>query len=230
MSAFRSERIVATPARFHALDLIGAVGAPAVVVSEPTVGAVVLGSAQSLAAVDGERAAAAGLEVVRRRSGGGAVLVRPGEMTWFDVVVPAAAQLVPVDVTASMRWLGEGLVGALERLGVSGAVVHSGAMHTTAWSRLVCFDGVAPGEVVLAGPADGMPAHGRPAKLAGISQRRTRDGARFQCIVHHRWAPAALLDLLRDPKPLVDDLAPVATVAAEIAAALPTALAAALSA
>ncbi len=225
MIGFRSERVVASPARFHALDLIGSLRVPAVVVSEPTVAAVVLGSAQSLAVVDDERAAAAGVEVVRRRSGGGAVLVRPGEMTWFDVVVPAAAALVPVDVTASMRWLGGSLVDALERVGVPGAVVHAGPMHTTAWSRLVCFDGVAPGEVVLAGPDDGL-----PAKLVGISQRRTRDGARFQCIVHHRWAPAALLDLLRDPKPLVDELAPVATVAADVATALPAALAAVLSA
>ena len=89
----------------------------------------------------------------------------------------------------------------------------------------MCFDGVAPGEVVLAGPDDGL-----PAKLVGISQRRTRDGARFQCIVHHRWAPAALLDLLREPKPRSGELAPVATVASDVAAALPAALAAVLSA
>ena len=34
--------------------------------------------------------AAPGVEVVRRRSGGGAVLLVPGEVVWFDVVVPVA--------------------------------------------------------------------------------------------------------------------------------------------
>ena len=33
-------------------------------------------------------------------------------------------------------------------------------------------------------------------KLVGISQRRTREGARFQCIVHRTWDPVPLLGLL----------------------------------
>ncbi|HMK10933.1 MAG TPA: hypothetical protein VK461_05105, partial [Acidimicrobiales bacterium] len=47
-------------------------------VTEP---ALVLGSAQSLVDVPG-------LAVCQRRSGGGAVLVRPGEVLWVDVIVP----------------------------------------------------------------------------------------------------------------------------------------------
>ena len=33
-------------------------------------------------------------------------------------------------------------------------------------------------------------------KVVGISQRRSRDVARFQCLVHRVWDPQPLLDLL----------------------------------
>ena len=106
MSSFRLERVVTTPAEFHGRDLLATMTTPAVIVVETIRDALVLGSAQSLDVVDVQAAAVAGVEVVRRRSGGGAVLVQRGEMTWFDVVVPAGAGAVPDDVTASMRWLG----------------------------------------------------------------------------------------------------------------------------
>ena len=78
------------------------------------------------------------------------------------------------------------------------------------WSPLVCFAGVGPGEVLL----------GR-RKLVGISQRRTRNGSRFQCMVHVRWSPDVLVGLLAAPRPTVDELPPVAVVSREIADALP---------
>ena len=34
------------------------------------------------------------------------------------------------------------------------------------------------------------------AKLVGLSQRRTRDGARFQCVLHRRWQPDRWWDLV----------------------------------
>ena len=49
----------------------------------------------------------AGVDVVRRRSGGGAVLLRPGEVTWIDVIVPAGTLAGPTDVHAPMVWLGQ---------------------------------------------------------------------------------------------------------------------------
>ncbi len=74
----------------------------------------------------------------------------------------------------------------------------------------MCFAGVGPGEVLL----------GR-RKLVGISQRRTRGGARFQCMVHVRWTPDVLVSLLAEPRPAVDELEPVAVVSREVADALP---------
>ena len=45
-----------------------------------------------------------------------------------------------------------------------------------------------------------------------ISQRRTKSWARFQCAVHRGWDPAALVELLRPPRPTVEELtASVAT-------------------
>lgn len=218
---FRVERFAGSPGEFHATELLDdPVGR--VVVVDATVDALVLGSSQPFDVADAEACAAAGVELTKRRSGGGAVLVEAGAMCWFDVIVPADhPRFVAVagDVTGSMVWLGRHIAAALADLGVTGVAVHDEAMVCTPWSRLVCFAGVGGGE----GLVDG-------AKLVGISQRRRRQGARFQCMVHTRWNPERMLGLLRDPKPAVGDLPPVATVSPEVAAALPAAVTAHLSA
>ena len=126
--------------------------------------AIVLGSTQREDVLDVAACAAAGVEVVRRRSGGGVVLVEPGGLVWFDVVVPTAVLHevgVGDDIGASMVWLGSHLAAVLG----DDVTVHRGAMACTGWCPLVCFAGVGPGEVL----ADG-------AKLVGVSQRRTRAG------------------------------------------------------
>ena len=103
-----------------------------------------------------------------------------------------------------MVWLGNGLAAAIassDRVS-SDLVVHDGPMRSTPWSRLVCFDGLGAGEVLLGG-----------RKLVGISQRRTRDAARLQCCWYSAYDPQRLVALL-DPvagRPVVADLAPVAT-------------------
>jgi lipoate---protein ligase len=147
--------------------------------------ALVLGSTQADGVVDHERARAAGVEVVRRRSGGGAVLLEPGSVLWVDVILPAADPLWDDDVGRAFHWLGEAWASVLGGLGVP-ALAHTGPLVRTAWSDLVCFAGLGPGEVTVAG-----------AKAVGISQRRTRDGARFQCALLLRpWEPRPLLRLL----------------------------------
>ena len=155
-------------------------------ICEPTAPALVLGTAQADDVVDREACRAAGVAVVRRHSGGGAVLVAPGEQLWVDVVLPAGDPLWEADVGRAFLWLGRAWAAALAEVGWSGAV-HEGGLRSTAWSALVCFAGVGTGEVVAVG--DG-------AKLVGLSQRRTRAAARFQCTVLRRWAPEDLLDLL----------------------------------
>jgi lipoate-protein ligase A len=153
-------------------------------VLETTSPALVLGSTQSDGVVDLDAARATGTDVVRRRSGGGAVLLRPGRDTWVDVTIGRGDPLWDDDVAVAFHWLGHAWARAARTLGVAPAV-HTGPPLETAWSRRVCFAGVGAGEVVLGG-----------RKLVGISQRRTRDGARFQCLLLRAWDPRALLDLL----------------------------------
>lgn len=181
--------------------------------------AVVLGSTQPDAVVDPVACERGGFEVVHRRSGGGAVLLVPGEVVWIDVIVPASDPRWCDDVGRATWWLGEAWAAALAAVGCPGAGVHLGGMVTTAWSRLVCFAGMGPGEVSIAG-----------RKAVGISQRRTRGVARFQCALHRRWDPETLLGLLSadawpsaDPAELADavavvDVAPDVVVAALLAA------------
>lgn len=146
--------------------------------------AAVLGSAQPDGRVDRAACAGAGVDVVRRRSGGGAVLVVPGEVLWVDLVLPAGDPLWHDDVGRAFHWVGEAWAAALTELGV-GADVHRGALVRSPWSREVCFAGLGPGEVTVGGH-----------KVVGIAQRRTRGSARFQCAALGRWDPSALLALL----------------------------------
>lgn len=162
---------------------------PAVRLVEPTGPALVLGSTQAPEVVDRGRAARAGVAVVRRRSGGGAVLVRPGELVWADVFVTADDPLWLPDVGRATHWLGRLWAGALAAVGRP-ATWHDGPLVSTPWSGLVCFAGLGPGEVRVAGAPTGA------AKVVGVSQRRTRAGALFQCAALLRWAPGDLVDLM----------------------------------
>jgi lipoate-protein ligase A len=154
---------------------------------EVTAPAVVLGSTQPDDAIDRACAEAAGLAVTRRGSGGGTVLVRPGELLWADVFVPAGDPLWTDDVGRAFRWLGPVWTSALRGLGVD-ARWHDGPPQETRWSRLVCFAGVGPGEVLVG-----------ERKVVGISQRRTRAGARFHCAALRAWDAHALLAVLALP-------------------------------
>ncbi|MGK0276619.1 MAG: lipoate-protein ligase A [Ilumatobacter sp.] len=193
-------------ADFHA-RVIPEVPTAQIWVNHVTGPALVLGSAQrDESIVDRDACRSAGVDIVRRRSGGGAVLLIPGEVVWFDVLLPAAA--VPGlgdDIHAPMLWLGERLAAVL-RPHVDGEVtVHGRGMVTTPWSSLICFDGIGPGEVLLDG-----------RKLVGISQRRTRAASRLQCCWYTNYNPARLVGLLSPAhRPLPSELQPVATLAAD---------------
>ncbi|MGH9086413.1 MAG: lipoyl protein ligase domain-containing protein [Acidimicrobiales bacterium] len=173
-------------------------------VCDPVGRALVLGSAQGDDVVDAAACAGAGVDVVRRRSGGGAVFVAPGELLWVDLLLPARDPLWSDDVGHAFLWVGDAWSGALRDLDLV-TTVHRGGLEHSRWSSLVCFAGLGPGE--LTDPA------GR--KVVGLSQRRTRDGARFQCAALQRWDPRVLVDLLAldaaERDEAAADLATVAT-------------------
>ncbi len=184
MPPWRVEHITGDVGVFHARDLPTAQRVATFFRAvSPTL---VLGSSQRDESVDREAAARQDIDVVRRRSGGGGVLLWPDEFVWLDLEIPATDQLWSDDVGRSMWWVGELWSVALadsEPL----ATVHHGRLVRTQWSTDVCFAGTGPGEVLVGG-----------AKLVGISQRRTRLAARFQTMVHLRWRPDIVASLVAE--------------------------------
>jgi lipoate-protein ligase A len=148
-------------------------------------GALVLGSTQPRAVVDEAAASAAGVDVVRRSTGGGAVLVQPQAQVWLDFWVPRHHDLWDDDIVSAAHWVGEAWRRALVELGAVDVEVHAGGVTRSPLSDLVCFAGIGPGEVRCGA-----------AKLVGLAQRRTRAGARFHTTAPLHWNPRPLVDLL----------------------------------
>ncbi|MFM8508489.1 MAG: lipoyl protein ligase domain-containing protein [Actinomycetota bacterium] len=190
--------------------------------------AVVLGSTQSLDAVRGDRAAELGFAVVRRRSGGGVVILQPGDHVWIDVTVPRGHQLWSDDVERATWWLGDAWCEVLRVVDDSAEwAVHRDKLQASAPERAVCFASVGPGEVVRRGVAAGRGGvvergGGAGRKVVCISQRRTKDAARFQCTVFSAIDVALHERLMRDPVP--PSLADATGVGAALAALAPRAV------
>lgn len=138
-----------------------------------------------------------GVEVVRRRSGGGPVLW-DAELVSFDVVLPPGHPLAHRDLAMAYRWIGEAVAEGVATLGVPVRVVgvdeaHAAQRRTDATSvraARACFGGLSPFEVV--GPDD--------RKVVGLSQVRRRTGALFQCGVPLSFDAPLLAELL-EPDP-----------------------------
>lgn len=172
-----------------------------VLVMTPTAPAVALGSAQRDDVLDADALRRSGREVVRRRSGGGLVVLNPAEVAWIDVVIPAGDPLWSDDVGEAFLWLGELFADALVTVGAIGGHagcggpgasdatprVFRGPMRHRDLGRIVCFAGSGSGEVMVG-----------EAKVVGMSQRRTRSWARFQCLVHGRFNPAESAELVSE--------------------------------
>lgn len=186
MLSWHVERVHGSAGDFHLRDLGDRRAATFFTSDAPTL---VLGSSQRSESIDTEEAARRGIEIVRRRSGGGGVLLWPGEYVWLDLEVPADDPLWSDDVGRAMWWVGELWQAAIESF-VPATTVHRRHLQRNPWSAAVCFAGVGPGEVMLG-----------EAKLVGISQRRTRRAARFQSMVHLVWHPDVMLALLAPPLP-----------------------------
>jgi lipoate-protein ligase A len=175
-------------------------------VARPTL---VLGSTQPPELVDVTAVREREVELARRRGGGGAVYLGPGEQLWLDAWVPRDDPLWMADVSAAAEWVGAWWLEALARIGQRGFDVHHGRSVPGALGDLVCFAGRGPGEVF----------HGA-AKVVGLSQWRAREGALFSSCAYLRWDPAplmALVDVEAGARAgLARDLAPLAAGLAEL--------------
>lgn len=157
---------------------------PLVRIARATDTAMVLGRAQQPALLNHHYLEEHNIGVVQRASGGGAVYVTPNNITWIDVIIPRDHELWTDDVNEAFYWIGDWWASALIKQGLS-AQVHKGAFVCNDVCKLVCFAGLGPGEVTVDGK-----------KLVGISQRRTREGARFQCALLLEWQPEIYMDAL----------------------------------
>ena len=151
--------------------------------------ALVLGSRQHDDLVVRERVDERGIELVRRRSGGGVVLVDPADAIWIDVIVPRSDVRFGSDIRTDMMRMGEVWREALLAVGADPALMtlHGPHMSHDVWGDLICFAGSGPGEVMVG-----------DRKLVGISQRRTNAWLRFQCQIHLVDPTDLILDLLRE--------------------------------
>lgn len=181
---------VGTVAELHGLDPFAGdePAVPTVWWCRPIDDAIVLGSRQRDDVVDAEACRRAGLSIVRRRSGGGAVVMRRPSVLWIDVVLPHG--VAPDDVRGSMEWIGERWRDVLAPVVDESLTVHRGGMECSVWSDLVCFAGVGPGEVLVG-----------PDKLVGLSQRRTRRGIRVQGLVYGASVAGEYRSVLRGTLP-----------------------------
>lgn len=202
MTRYRLVRPAGSVGAFHHRDVADP-ARPEIWWASVDAAALVLGSNQPDDTVDVDACGRAGVEVVRRRSGGGAVLLIPAEVTWFDVIVPRGGPGWASDIHAPMRWLGEHLAAVLADRVAGTVAVHAGPFVPTRWSPVVCFDGRGVGEVFVDG-----------AKLVGISQRRMRHAARLQCCWYSAYDSERLRSLLAPAqRPPAGALAPVAVAA-----------------
>lgn len=172
-----------TAADFHAMDLPAERALWWCQVQDPTV---ILGSTQTVDDVDQNIAVESGLLVSRRRSGGGAVFVHPTDSVWVDITISRNDPLWKDDVVQSMLWLGDLFVEALSPW--VQAQVYRDSFSIGVDGRVVCFASSSPGEVFVG-----------TNKLVGISQRRSRDGARFQCVLYRHWQPTEWSHVLASP-------------------------------
>ncbi len=185
MAEWKTQRWEGPAGEFHGSDPEPVRAVRWVRVSRP---AIVLGSTQPAADIDVAAAGRLGIDVARRRSGGGAVYLHPDDSVWVDITIPHDDELWVDDVTRSMLWVGAAFTSVLGQSFPVGAVaVHDGPFSAGVLARAYCFAGLAPGEVTAGG-----------AKLVGVSQRRGRDGARMQCVVYRQLDPAAFAPCFAD--------------------------------
>ncbi|RLC86950.1 MAG: hypothetical protein DRI79_09275, partial [Chloroflexi bacterium] len=122
-----------------------------------------LGRAQPLADVDREAVQAAGFNLVRRPTGGRAIL-HVDELT-YSVVAPQGEPRVTGGIVESYRRLSAGLVHGLERLGMAGLVADRRAppSPTGRGGTGVCFEVPSDYEITAGG-----------RKLVGSAQMRAQ--------------------------------------------------------
>jgi len=191
-------RHVGTAAELHALPMPTDGTAVQMWHMAPTGRAVVMGSAQKPEQFRHERLVTDQVELGGRRSGGGAVYIDPLGVAWVDVLVPASSALYSRDLVEMFERVGRLWHDALGRCGIEAAMFEAGAAAPSSRSesaRLACWAGIGWGELVLGS-----------AKIIGLSQRRTRWGARVQGMAVLNASAGLVVDYLDVDDAVADQL------------------------
>ncbi|WP_298387699.1 hypothetical protein [Ferrimicrobium sp.] len=183
-SHWRQEAVSLSTAMLHESWPVLADGERLCRIAEPTDRALVLGSSTAAEGFDLEFARHQGLTIVRRRSGGGAVLVEPGAQIWLMLYLRLDDSLITRDIGTSFLWLGATVQAVLEDHGIRGQLVTS-RQHRSELGALVCFADLGFGEITVDG-----------AKVLGLAQRRSRGQACFQLSLLWHEHQSRILQLL----------------------------------
>jgi len=125
--------------------------------------------------------------VRRRRGGGGAVYLQPGDL-WVDWWIPRDDARWRDDVHECSYIVGRWWREALAAAGVA-ATMHEGGVLDDPAHRVICFSGRGPGELFV-----------DDRKLVGVTQWRVREGM-FLSTVLHEGSSATVLDHLAEVTP-----------------------------
>lgn len=170
----------------HALEM-PVEPSPELWVMRPSGRAVVMGSAQRADQFRHDRLERDLVDLAERRTGGGAVYLDPAAIVWIDVLAPRSSPWWHDDLSQTFLAVGRAWQRALARCGLISDLC-TGPAGRSAAARDACWAGVGWGELTIGG-----------RKIVGLSQRRTRWGARIQAMAVLDDSAARIADYLLEP-------------------------------
>jgi len=158
-------------------------------VSRPTL---VLGSSQSLDVINFD--ALGDTPLRRRKGGGGLVLLRPDDL-WIDWWIPQGDHRWSPDVHVSSVMAGRWWAESLASFTSEPVSLYDGPLKGNLDFRVVCFAGRGPGEVFI-----------NERKAVGLTQWRVREGVFLSTVLHAQATSDVLAYLAQVPTGLSEAL------------------------
>jgi len=199
-SSIESHEFVGSAKDLHALAMPTEGDLAQLWVMRPTAPALVMGSSQKPEMFERDLLMADGVELANRRSGGGAVFIDPASTVWIDLVAPRSSDLWSSELSENFMIVGRRWHQALELVGLETTVFGSAPDKSDA-ARVACWAGIGWGELIVG-----------DAKVVGLSQRRTRWGARVQAMAVLDSSSARVTPYLKPEfRSLIDGAIPTLT-------------------